>query len=203
MCKIFKTSKPLFCEEYWAKRQSLSKPTLDKLSKSFELHDVNYFLLGDNNLKLHTILNSDFPSLNVQDVITLTDKEFKQLKPTKKQLTLWRGIVPYSIFTERFKKSYETKKGDVVCMPEYAYSSFTKNYAEAFAKSSDRKGILYEIMVPKGSKISQAIHCIFPRYSKFLCTDVVEKERFKLIKLKYLPKEKSGIKTFIKKMLSF
>lgn len=203
--KITTKSKPLFCEEYWAK-QSIKKlfktKKLEHVSHSFDLHDVNYFLLGSNDavFYMNTQQYGDDELLNIREVISKSDKEFKILKPIGEKMTLWRGINGFNNFPKRFQQSYDTKVGDIIYMQEYAYASESKSYAEGFAKINSDKGILYEIEVPKGAKLSTKQHYIFPRYSKFECTGTEEQERFKLIKLKYLSKDESLLNYFIKKI---
>ena len=131
--KISTKTKPLFCEEYWAKRSiknALSKK-LKHVSHTFDLHDVNYFLLGyvGENSNSKSLLYADYPPITVHDVISITDKEFKRVKPTKNKMVLWRGIEGYDIFPERFEKCYNTKKGDIIYMPEYAFASENKIFA--------------------------------------------------------------------------
>ena len=203
--KIAMKTKPLFCEEYWA-RQSLRNlfktKRLEHVTRSFDLYDVNYFLLGykgpySTNSK--SLLYADYPPVTVHDAISISDREFKVLKPTKKKMTLWRGIDGSSVFSERFKEAYNTKAGDIIYMPGYAYAAAEKWYAESFGKRGGKRGILYEITVPKGAKLSKKSSYIFPRYSKFECMDVEDQEAYRLIKLKYLPKNESLLSYFIKK----
>ena len=176
---------------------------LKHVSHTFDLHDVNYFLLGyvGENSNSKSLLYADYPPITVHDVISITDKEFKRVKPTKKELVLWRGIEGYDLFKERFERSYNVKKGDIVYMPEYAFASGEKIFAEGY--TGIKKGILYEIDVPKGAKLSLKGHYIFPRYSKFECIGSEEQEKYKLIKLKYLPKEDSLSNFLAKKLFSY
>ena len=203
--KVTTKSKPLFCEEYWAKRSIKNFFKLkrsDQVSHRFDLHDVNYFLLGytGSNSNPKTLLYADHPPITIHDVILATDKEFKNLKPTKEKTTVWRGIQEFEIFSDRFEKCYNVKKGEIIYMPEYAFADEEKLYAEGYARGN--KAILYEINVPKGVKLSTKRHYIFPRYSKFECIDSEEKENYKLIKLDYLPKDESLFKYFAKKFFT-
>ena len=196
--KIITKTKPLFCEEYWARQLTtpLFKPKrLEHVSHYFDLHDVNYLLLGyiNSNFNANSKLYADSPPITVKDAISISDREFKTLKPTRKKLTLWRGIEGSYVFPERFQKAYNAKVGDIIYMPEYAYASQLKVHAERFAE-----GLLYEITVPRGAKLSKKSNYIFPRYSKFECTGVEDQEAYRLIKLKYLPKNESLLEYFIK-----
>jgi hypothetical protein len=200
--KIFTKNKPLFCEEYWARQsiKNLFKPKrLEHVSHYFDLHDVNYLLLGymNSNFNANSKLYADSPPITVKDAISLSDREFKLLKPIRKNLTLWRGIEGNYVFPERFQKAYKAKAGDIIYMPEYAYASELKMHAERFAN-----GLLYEITVPRGAKLSKKSNYIFPRYSKFECIGVEDKEDYRLIKLKYLPKKEPLLKHFAKKIIT-
>ena len=201
--KIATKTKPLFCEEYWA-RQSIKNlfksKRLEHVSHYFDLHDVNYLLLGymNSNFNANSKLYADSPPITVKDAISLSDREFKLLKPIRKNLTLWRGIEGNYVFPERFQKAYNAKAGDIIYMPEYAYASELKMHAERFAN-----GLLYEITVPRGAKLSKKSNYIFPRYSKFECIGVEDKEDYRLIKLKYLPKKESLLNYFVQKFFAF
>ena len=204
--KISIKSKPLFCEEYWARQSAknlFKTKKLNHLSHLFDLDEANYFLLGCSEAGFYTNtqqVDNDI-SLNIREVILNSDKEFKILKPIGEKITLWRGINGDN-FPKRFQQSYDTKVGDTIYMQGYAYASISKSYAECFAKDNSGKSILYEIEVPKEARLSRKIHYCFPRYSKFECTEIEEQEQYKLIKLKYLPKNESLLNYFIKKIFT-
>lgn len=177
----------LFCQQYWNKVLAGKTKQYDHLSQEFDLHGINYYLLAG-------LFPMNENSLN--KIISTTDKELKLFKPTKKALTLWRGIrnpKPYDnkIFLKKFDKCKDLKEGDILTMPEYAYAAENKQYAEFYASYKD--GILYEINVPKGSKIGDSHFYIFPRASKFKCkgNELVENDRVQYhhIKLDYIPPE--------------
>ena len=196
---ILNNSKPLFCEEYWAKRltQKKLKPSkAEKVSTAFDLHEVNSFLLGKTNGPQKYINQ-------IKSIIKTTDNEFRNLKPCPKEMTLWRGIHPSTDFPEKLKQSLNTKKGDIICMREYAFATDMKRYAEQFATSNSNNGILYQITVPKGSKLSNGNHFIFPRYSQFECTNTIETDKYKIIKLNLLQKSNRTKDSFLKKIISF
>lgn len=202
--KIINSPKTLLCEEYWLKKTN--KPykhnPQEKVSTSFDLHEINFFLLNDSLFNTISTFDSSETTLGIQNMISLTDEEFKQLTPTKTPMTLWRGITPFKEFIKRFEKSLQIKKGDIIHMPEYAYASYTKTCAKNYAQRLNKKGILFEITVPKNSKISRGVHCIFPRASVFECTETIEKDRYKLIKLNYLPPKNLNNNNFMKTLSS-
>lgn len=200
---ISKISQPknFLCQIYWdsllGEKKSLGR-SLDH-SISSKLHRVNYCLAVGKHDGLSILLNK---------FIAKADLAFKQLKPTSKNMTIWRGIgKPYSCASNmaktKFEKTLNLKKGDVIFMPEYAYATNLKNLAEDYA---DDNGILYEIIVPKGSKINQSSYCYnFPRSSRFECIEtknISGKQNYRLIKLKYLnPQEQP--KSFFSKIKSY
>ena len=177
--------KNLFCTQYWEKVKKFRgrNNITGDLSYSFDLPEVNKIITGAMD-------NYNFES-PMQEIIKTTDLEFKLFKPLRKKTVLWRGIPdktagePLSV-ARLFNKCLNLKTGDKIMMPEYAYASDAKFYAEAFAKSGGGVGILYEIDVPKGSCISKKN--IFPRCSVFECisNEICKDKGYRHIKLKYL-----------------
>jgi len=211
MIKPVSKSKPLFCEEYWrniAKNTKPSKEYKSRISTAIDIHCINKYFIK-NNLKKDVLENTINMPLN--KFIAQTDKEFKQLTPTEYSLVLWRGVSAPPIDAKRnarYKQSYKCKVGDIVFMPEYAYASESENVALAFALDDvNQNGIVYKINVPKGAKINNGAHFIFPRCSKFECLDVqnmTENEvKYKLITLNYLPPEETKLNFFEKIMRYF
>ena len=174
----------LFCQKYWKRFLSQNATPVESLSESFHIHDTNLYLIGGYK---------PISGKNLTSVIAMTDKEFKLYKPTDKKLTLWRGICGVEMYKHPYMKLLmakckKLKKGDILCMREYAYATDKKEQAQGIYTQND--GILYEITVPKGSRIADDWNYIFPRYSKFLCTENTavkeENENYRLIKLTYL-----------------
>ena len=214
MNKLLAGNKPLFCEQYWKNIKKNTKPSKDfkpKVSTSFYFHEVNnYFING--NPKAKKYLEHDDICMPVQRFLAKSDKEFKELTPTKEELILWRGISPPLKKAKkrnmRYEQAYNCKAGNIVCMPEYAFATDKMKHALLFAKHFIlRDGILYEIQVPEGSKIHRSVEYVFPRYSKFEClgTQNMENEgiRYKLIKLKYIQPKEIKLSLFEKIMRYF
>lgn len=187
---FFRHKEKLFCERYWnhvlKKNKNMKK--IDRVSTGFDITDANNYLLGCCGRGYLSKFRKSV-GMNIDKFIACSDLEFKFLKPTKEPLTLWRGIgTPdygnNSFPQVLFEKSLKTQKGDIVYMPEYAYASASREYSEFYTKMDG--GILYQIEVPKGAKISRANEYIFPRYSKFECIGTEEIENGKLIKLRYI-----------------
>ena len=193
--RIFYNQKEmLFCERYWANvlhknRNNFS--AIEKVSTNFDLTDANNYLLNCyEGYFLQKLEKSVGMKLN--QFIAKSDLEFKFLKPTDFPITVWRGVAKPSnkadsIQKALFEKALKTQNGDIIYMPEYAYASMDKDYADSFMH---KNGILYQIEVPKGAKISGMYTCTFPRYSKFECTETEEIAKGKLIKLIYIKNEK-------------
>ena len=74
-------------------------------------------------------------------------------------------------------------------MPEYAYATSDINYAKVYLPND--KGILYDIEIPSGSRISLTGYgknneIVFPRASRFECIGKEEANGTTIIKLKYV-----------------
>lgn len=211
MIKPVSKSKPLFCEQYWrniAKNTKPNKEHKSRVSGGFDIHSVNKYFIK-NNLNKDVLENCI--NMPLYKFIAMTDKEFKQLTPTKESLVLWRGISAPAKSAKRnprYEQSYKCKAGDTICMPEYAYASDSENVALSHALDDEyQNGIVYKINVPKGSKINNGAHYIFPRCSRFECLstqDMTENEvKYKLITLNYLPPEETKLNFFEKIMRYF
>ena len=180
------------CQQYWDRVLQDSKPlTASAVTDHNLLSEVNFMLLRRNHK------GSIISKFTAEKIIKKSDKEFKLLKPLEEALTLWRGVSQprwrEEKFVDEFIHSYNVKPGDIIHMKEYAFASKMKSGAEVYTKSNYRS-ILYEIEVPKGSRISYSFNYVFPRYSKFECVDVNEVRSEsgikKIIKLKYINEQK-------------
>ena len=193
--------KDLFCQQFWKKCKDESLlPRCNKSSVSLHGH-----LNGIN----HNFIRSPYPEsldevfydgMTPRDMIFLTDLEFKALKPTAQKITAFRCIGKKPEFFSEYPlylKRTQIKKGDIIDMKEYAYATSDINYARGYL--GNNKGILYEIEIPEGSRVSlvgRGINneIVFPRSSQFKCTDVKQVKDaindYIHVKLSYiLPKE--------------
>ena len=191
----------LFCRQYWKQRADKNLLTpLNKTSVSLheELNGINHFFISGANPKyMDSIFNNS--GLTPRDMIKRADTEFKRLNPTEETLNVFRCIGEKPDFFSEYKlyqKRLNTNSGDIINMREYAYATSDISYAKVYMPS--KKGILYEIEIPKGSKISRKgtgknDEVVFPRSSKFECinTQKVQNgdESYTKIKLRYLPEE--------------
>ena len=180
----------LFCSNYW--KNNTQKP-LNKnyVSLHSELNGINHFFITGANPKL---MDSSFMNLGLtpREMIKLTDSEFKRIKPTEKNTIAYRCIGEKPDFFSEYKlyrKRLNIKKGDVINMREYAYATPEIAYAKRYL--TNNKGILYEIEIPKASKVSiSGAEIVFPRSSNFECVGIKQTktadEDFQIIKLRYI-----------------
>lgn len=182
----------LFCQEYWRKVVNSAQQTAKQSSVS--MHS-NLFEINTDLLRNYKPLA--FVPTSTQKIITNSDKEFKLLAPIPEDMVLWRGISapgykePEAL--KAFNQAAMIQKGDVIHMPEYAFAATKRKTAELYAPQNKR-GVIYEIEVPKGARISHSFNYIFPRFSIFECleTKLLPNGIFpvKLVKLKYILPEK-------------
>ena len=188
--------KQQFCERYWKKAPKLSKRDYVELESA--LYNVNLKLLTGNKPSSQEFLRRY--ELPFSKIIALTDKEFKALNKIKKTITVYRGIsepreTDNPIFKKMYQDSLSLSENDIMVSRGYTFASIERRLAELFGLFSNKKGILYEINVPKGSRMSQRWgEVIFPRYSKFKCVETKEindeNGKYVLKKLNYILPDK-------------
>lgn len=192
-------AKDLFCHQYWAKMQEkgyLKEARHSSVDMHGYLNGINHHFITSPNPK-----HMDLPAVGIEltprEMITLSDVQFKALKPTTEAMTVYRGIGEKPDFFSEYKlykQRLGIKKGDVIDMKEYAYATSDKSYAQVYMPNNS--GIMYEIEVPKGARVSQqgsgtsTDEIVFPRSSKFECTGTErikdENNDYLKVKLKYL-----------------
>ena len=183
----------LFCHKYWKMVKDNGKLTCQG-QKSVDLgeylHSINHHFIHSPYPKMIDEIQPQV-GLTPRQIISKTDLDFKRLLPTEEDMHVYRCIGEKPEFFSEYasyKKAFNVKKGDVITMREYAYAAESEAYARNFLPNN--KGILYDIEVPKGSKISRYGDIIFPRSSKFECIDtkniISADENYKLVKLRYL-----------------
>ncbi len=191
--------KDLYCVEYWkdAAAEGLLKPSNQTSVKMHGyLNSINHNFIIPGQPKLMDSVDWQ-TKMTPREMISMTDFEFKRLKPLDQNLNVYRAIGEKPEFFSEYKlykKAKDIKKGDVMMMREYAYATSDPSYAQVYL--TNNKGILYEIDVPEGSRISRKgiigsqDEVVFPRASKFECTDVKQikdaENDYTLVKLKYL-----------------
>lgn len=190
-------NKPLFCHEYWkaCKEQRIIRQTnRESVSLHGDLNGINHFFITGGNPKY--MGDTFVKEMTPREMVSLTDMEFKRLKPTEKMLNVYRCIGEKPDFFSEYglyKKRLGIKKGDVIDMKEYAYATSNKDYASRYLTNDT--GIAYEIEVPKGSRVSRVGNetcdeIVFPRSSKFECigTEHVKnsEQDFLRVKLRYI-----------------
>lgn len=176
---VNKPTKPLFCEEYW-KEAVQDRVVRQSERKSVSMHGL---LNGIN----HHFINSPNPhhmdmkfmgvNKTPREMITETDWEFKSLAPLKEKLHTYRCIPQKpEFFAEypKFQKSKAVKEGDTIIMREYAYATSDQSFAKCYL--GDNGGIMYDITIGEGAKVSRRgilgtkDEIVFPRSSRFKCT---------------------------------
>ncbi|MBP3924521.1 hypothetical protein J6E39_04695 [bacterium] len=172
-------TKPLFCEEYWAfAKNNRFIRNRNKTSVEFhgELNSINHHFYESPHPE-----HMDMPTMNSQltprEIISQTDFEFKELKPTEKAVTAFRAIGEKPTFFSTYnlyKKASQVKAGETFQLRGYSYFTSDKNYANIYL--TNNKGILYEIEFPANSRISRTgifgskDEITTPRGAEFLCT---------------------------------
>ncbi len=171
----------LFCHKYWDWAQK--QGAVEKTGK--EAVSLHGYLNGINHHFIHSpypkAMDEKFFQTNMtpREMIIETDFDFKELKPTAEKLNVFRCIGQKPEFFSEYKlyqKRCAIKKGDIIDMKEYAYATSDINYAKGYLP--DNKGIMYEIEIPKGARVSRKgllgsnDEIVFPRSSKFECVNV-------------------------------
>lgn len=175
-----------FCHQYWAKMQSEGalRPyhcrivehhsNFNSFNHLFVRGRVNYgfdepaFGVGDGNLL-------------IKDVVREADRQFRALKPITEPVTVFRCIGEKPPFFEQevkmYNKLFNTKKGDIITMPGYAYAAGGTQYSDVY-KGFEGRGVTLEIEVPAGARVSHSgnivngrlddwgAECAFPRGSR-------------------------------------
>ena len=192
-------SKPLFCEEYWSNafKGGSVKTTQKKFVNLHEyLNSINpHCLLSSNPKEFDEIVPQT--GKTIREMIRETDREFKTLKQTEGSFKVYRAIGEKPDFFNTYplyRKAKSVKSGDIIDMKEYAYATSDKSYANSYLTNNN--GIPYEIEIPAKSKVSRTgdrlstDEVIFPRASKFLCTEVEHildaNSDYMLVKCKYI-----------------
>ena len=125
-------------------------------------------------------------------MIEITDKEFKVLPKLKEDLKVFRCVNEKPDFSDQYKRyaqSLKIKKGEIIRMPEYAYATSDIDYAKIYLP--DNKGIIYDILIPKGARVSKTGYginneIVFPRCSQFECVGTEQQGEAFIVKLKYI-----------------
>ncbi len=198
---VQKYPKP-FCEQYWenwVKNGLLRQSKKDCVSLHGHLNGINHHFISHAN---PADLDNKFFATKItpRKMISRTDFEFKIIAPTDQKIVAYRCIGEKPNFFREYglyKKSLNVKKGDTVVMNEYAYATSDLSYANTYM--TNRRGILYEIEIPEGSKVSRTGYgvrneIVFPRSSRFKCIDTEkiknDNEEYLRVKLQYIkPKD--------------
>ena len=87
-------NKILLCEQYWKNKPKLSmlkrKKGFDNIS-FFDIHDTNHYLVANKFMSREKVESFTKP-YTIEDVIRITDENFKRFRSLEKKLTVYRGI---------------------------------------------------------------------------------------------------------------
>ncbi len=188
----------LFCNKIWAKgvdESILRQSTRESVSLHGHLNGINHHFIRSPRPEAMDEVFA-FTKQTPRDMIAQTDIEFKCLKPTDKSMRVVRCIGEKPDFFSEYPlylKRTQIKKGDIIDMKEYAYATPDVSYARVYL--TNNKGILYDIDIPSGARVSRrGDEVVFPRSSRFECLDVKHikdaDNDYREIKLRYiLPSE--------------
>ncbi len=188
----------MFCNKIWAKAvddRLVRQTSKESVSLHGSLNGINHHFIRSAHPE---DLDNVFMNLNItpREMIRKTDIEFKRLKPTTETMNVTRCIGEKPEFFSEYPlylKRTQVKKGDIIDMKEYAYATPDISYAKVYLHNN--KGLLYDIEIPAGARVSRSGNeVVFPRSSRFECIDVKTvkdaNNDYKHIKLKYiLPNE--------------
>jgi len=197
--KILTNLRQQFCERYWSQKAKL--PKRDYVELQCALYSANVKLLTGRGLSLQEFKRRY--GVSFERVINQTDREFKSLRETTKEMIVYRGVSEpkgkeHPLLKKLYQKSLNIKENDTIAARGYAFAALEQSLAKLFGLHANKAGILYEIRIPKGARVSMRWdEVVFPRYSKFKCLESKEivnvegKCMFK--RMEYIvPKEKSG-----------
>lgn len=131
-------NKILLCEQYWKNKPKLSmlkrQKGFDNIS-FFDIHDTNHYLVANKFMSREKVESFTKP-YTIEDVIRITDENFKRFRSLEKKLTVYRGIrMPdkdNGVLYNRFQQAINLKKGDTFYMPEYAFTADGIETAETY-----------------------------------------------------------------------
>ena len=183
--------KPLLCEQYWNHIQkttkNLTKKELTQVS-AFDISDVNNYLIGSkytNKERITRLLKPD----TVEEIIAKTDIAIKNSEPLKQDTVFYRGVQVDKRDTtplNRLNQIKELNSGDTFSTPVYDFVTKVFSLAEYYSKEN-KKGVLFEINVPKGTKLLRAGGgFVLPRGAKFECISNENHTNYKYITVNYL-----------------
>ena len=183
-----------FCHQYWGETADLKSKRIYSGCVTYHgyLSGINHHLttgINPQNLTKEFFSTGATP----KEIIKVSDLEFKVIPKTTEKISAYRCIGEKPEFFEqdfaRYSKSLQVKKGDVITMPEFAYASSDIDYASMYL--NNKKGIMYQIEIPEGSRISIKGYginneIVFPRCSQFECLETEQQGEVLLVKLRYI-----------------
>jgi len=159
-------NKPLFCQQYWANIRKQGKLSTFEYKSAVpnhgHLHDLNPFL----------VRGGDKPIPEFEKILKTYDIDFRRLPETTETIVGYRGIskkLEWDSDFGRYTNLLNSKKGDVIYMPEYAFFAPDRAVAERHMPGWGGD-ILIEAHFPEKSQLSiYSDEFVARRGSRFEC----------------------------------
>lgn len=156
---------------------------------------LNVHSIGHNLFTPTLTLRKDVISESPQRMKTRLNSEFKILKPTRKAMTLYRGLS--QLPDEIYQKFLSYKKGAIVIPDKgFAYLTDKKSTALGYAKRYDTctTPVILNVEIPKGSQMSQ-LNAIVPRTKNNILPSIIDEKvvpaesQYEVIKDSFIDKD--------------
>ncbi len=162
-------------------------PVESDISKIRGHHGMN----GANNW-----IRNDVDKYGISEAMIFYNKDFRELNPTTQDIIAYRGRLKSTIneeFNRDFKIIEKANPGDIV-VPDTAYSYFAYHRELADAFKNSKNSILYEIKIPKGSRVSRSLEhggeVLMPAGAKYkLISKGKDPEGTLNVVMEYIPEE--------------
>ena len=140
----------------------------------------------------------------LEKLISETDKEFEELPPISTEMTVWRGRSMHPS-SKRLNRDFgiiaAAKEGDIITPDNcWAHAHYERAMAEAekyshinFEDIGTKKinGIIYEVVLPAGSKVSKGETVLMPRGANYqILEKAKEQDGGTFVKMKYILPQK-------------
>ena len=125
--------KDLFCRRYWhdaAEEGLLNQSRKTSVEMHGYLNSINHNFIIPGQPKLMDSVHWQ-TNMTPREMISMTDFEFKRLKPLEQKMHVYRAIGEKPEFFSEYKlyqKARDIQKGDVMMMREYAYATSDPSY---------------------------------------------------------------------------
>lgn len=136
----------------------------------------------------------------IEQLVARVDRELAEVTPLKQEMIVYRGRST-SPFSKRMNRDFgiiaNAQKGDIITPDfSYVYAEYTRPLAEIERTrhvnpknfgTNKIGGIMYEIVLPEGSKVSLGKDVLIPREARYqILQKSQEQDGGTLVKMKYL-----------------